>query len=437
MKHFLCVGIFFLLTACGGSASKGPVIKDPGGGQDNSNGQWKEHYYLGSTMSSEVTDILITEETSIYVSGYIKGNLGQTNIEPSGNAAGVVYKLQAKSVLNEATPIFVLDTHGTDVIESLAFNQRDKRIYFSGRTTGAIEGNVNQGQFDLLFGIVTESFEQMIAYQFGSPSPQRTVSLVFTRNDDAVIIGYDDIYVPSNYVEAWSDPYILSLTPTSDGYQRSWGIKYATAADDVILDAAVDVQGTDNITVVGSVFGGEDKGAFVASYQSDATSLWRKRQTTHATDSLAAIKIKANGNILIAGTSSTQVGDQVLGGQDIFLREIDAQTGDTLWTHQYGTEYSDQLVDMALDAQEYIYLTGNVFIPGATSETESQEIILLKLNADGSQISTKRWQSPTGHANATSLAVNNQETVFIGGYTEDVANKRRHGIVLTFDSNKL
>ena len=396
---------------------------------------WSEQYLIDVIGASEVTDLLVAPDNQLYVAGYIKGVVGQTNIEPAGNTVGVAYQLNAGTGMGANNAFYQLDTSATDVIEALAYNSEDERLYFAGRTNGTVAGQVNFGQFDVVFGALENNADPTHLLQLGSATPQHPVAMNFTRYDDVAIAGYNDIYVPSNYVEAWRDPFLMLLSPSGDGYTRLWDVNYVTAADDDVLDLAVAPGNTDQIVIVGNLYNTALRGSFAASYDSDASVLWRQQLNFQGLDQVTSVVIAANGNIFVGGTAVAA--NPPLAGvrRDFVVFELDSQTGERLRTEFYGTEFDDQLSAMALDAEGNLYLAGELTKEKAGTDDLDQEALLIKVNPQWGVVMRKRWYSPAGLMAVRALAVNHQQRAFLGGYIGDVDNSRRQGVVVTTETD--
>lgn len=432
------------LFACGGGAASGGASSSIPGSSLSSGSKsfssaissvaWSEQYLIEASGASEVTDLLVAPDNQLYVAGYINGVVNQTDIIPAGNAKGVIYQLAAAEVMSESNAAYQLDTAATDVIEALAFNAHDQSVYFSGRTSGAVAGQVNFGQFDVVFGALRASVSELI--QLGSAAPQHPVAMHFTPDNDVVIAGYDDVYIPSNYVEAWRDPFLTLLTPWGAAYTRAWEIRYSSVAEDDLRDLAVAPAHWDQLVAVGHVYNGAQRGPFVASYDSDASVLWRQRFELYGLDNLAAVVISAEGRVWVGGTGQIATPPLAASGRDFVVYELDAQTGEVVSSQSYGTDGDDQLTAMALDAGGNLYLAGELSIAASEEGQVLQEALLIKVSPAGAEVMRKRWTSPTGLLAVSSIAVNQQERVFVGGYTRAADGSRHQGIVFSVDARQ-
>lgn len=448
---YVVISLTLGLCACGGGSSNGGSTPPPASSSSASSQPssvssisrssssvqpvtWREQYLLEAPGASEVTDVLVTPDNQLYVAGYIRGVVGQSNIVPAGNASGVVYKVTAATAMTDVNPVYQLETTATDTIEALAYNPQNQQVYFAGRTSGTLPGQWSAGQFDAVLGVLGNSSSSVGLVQWGDAAPQHPVAMAFARNNQVAVAGYDDVYVPSNYVDAWRDPFLTLLNPWGNSYTRAWEIEYSTVGEDDLQDLAVAPGDRDQIVVVGRVYNSAERGPFVASYDSDAAPLWRHRMNLQGLDNLAAVVINAQGRVLVGGTAQIANPPLASAGRDFVVFELDPQTGEVIHSESYGTVFDDHLTAMALDTEGNIYLAGESNMATTAEIPATQEALLIKLNSQGNEVMRKRWQSPTGFFAVTSVAVSQQGRAFVGGYARSVDSYSHQGILVTVDT---
>lgn len=107
---------------------------------------------------------------------------------------------------------------------------------------------------------------------------------------------------------------------------------------------------------LGGLFQGE-LDAFLARYNDVGELLWTKQLATPGTETISDIGIDNLGNAYLAGWTSGDLAGPNLGGFDAFLAKYGA-AGELVWSHQFGTEQSDQAYAVANDQFGRIYLAG-------------------------------------------------------------------------------
>ncbi|MFB2970208.1 S8 family serine peptidase [Aerosakkonema sp. BLCC-F183] len=147
----------------------------------------------------------------------------------------------------------------------------------------------------------------------------------------------------------------------SDGNQL-WVKDFGSSKHEYPWSMTVDSAGS--IYMVGyteGAFGGESKGsddAFVTKYDSDGNQVWLRQFGTVATDRAFGISLDNTGNVYISGFSSGSLDGNInSGGSDSLVVKYD-NSGNHLWTKQFGTTSSDNATTISIDKTGSIYLAG-------------------------------------------------------------------------------
>lgn len=277
--------------------------------------------------SDELMDVEVEPSTGeVLVAGYENGRLGMTSVDPSGNARGVImrYSSNLSMMLDK---ISIDSSISAEVVEALALSPTSSDVYFVGRTTGSFNGTPNAGQFDTLAGWVDSTGSKKI-FQYGHERPEHPVRLALDSAGALIISGYTDTYVPTNYVEAWEDPFVLKLTRQYDALKATpdWELPWNTSADDVLPGMTVDSAA--NIYVSGANPNGSSRGMYVKQVKPNGTVGWYMQQSIVSLDMAAALSISpTNGNnLLMAGSTYALLGKQQFGQQDAVVRMLDKNT---------------------------------------------------------------------------------------------------------------
>jgi hypothetical protein len=373
----------------------------------------------GTQMSEEVLALAINDKGHLYVGGYENGITGQANIDPSGDARGVLMKFGPDST-GGIIPYWKqdYDTAGADTIEALTFHPVTGALYFAGRTTGAFPGFTHKGQQDIFIGGPGTVSQFGVLYQGGTERPQHPRRLAFDGLGDLIIAGYDDTYVPSNYVEAWEDPFVLKLHPDGNTMTQSWWWQFGTSMSDYVNGLAVDTKDSSGIYITGANLSGTQRGAFVQKLDAAGQRLWFQRQTTVGVDMMQAAHVLPDGNVIIAGSTFAVLGKESYGQQDAVVRKLDKTTGAPIWTYQFGSADTDWVTDMTVDANGNIYLVGETLgaVDPAAKPQGEYDVFLLKLDQEGNLLQVRQWGS-AGDDHPATVAVDACGEAFIGGYT--------------------
>lgn len=411
MARYLPLFLIFALASC----DNGDKAR-PDQARADACGHWSGGLMLGTAQDDELLDVLLDGQGNVYLAGYEGGTIGKTTVDPSGNARGMVlqFNSQGKFVAKR-----IIDTEATDVVEALAHSPESNELFFVGRTTGAFPGSINQGQFDLVLGwSAMDAWHPRIA-QFGDARPQHPRRLELGSANELVVAGFDDIFVPTNYVEAWENPMLTKFVRTGEQMTAVWQQRFDSQAADTFMGLAV-ARWTDGASyVTGYTSGGEKRGIAVAKFDTQGSELWYRQYTTIANDMGAALAVLQDGNLLLTGSTFAQLGAQSFGQMDVVVRKLDASTGEPLWTVQYGSQETDWVTDMAIDGQGNIYLVGETLgaIEPGRSNQGGFDVFLLKLDAEGRLLLTKQWGS-AAYESPTAVAVDACQSVFVVGFTE-------------------
>lgn len=395
-----------LLVACGGGSSGGH-----GGAGDQPTptpaaclALPQEITWHRDTLSSEWTDVLVDGRGRLWIAGWTNGIVGQTNLEPGGNSRGVLRALAADgSLLWDAGERF--DTAGSDTLEALALGPGGT-LYAAGRTTGSLGGAVNAGQFDSFVAWSDEAGDKAgdrapwHVFQTGTPAPQHPRRIVADDRGGLVLAGEDDDYIPSNYLEAWTDAFALRLQrhdagQAGDRMSLAWSWQAASPEPDIGGGLAVMPHGAGGATYLsGANGGGSARGMVLRKLDANGHPLWTARYTNTPVDHLAVVRAQADGTLLIAGSVFGSFhGGIAVGQQDIFVARVSADDGHLLQSWQYGSTGTDGLADLQIDAAGNLILFGETDGAMATGAEPagSSDLFLLKLAPDGRVLAARQW----------------------------------------------
>lgn len=381
------------LAACGGGGSTQPppeplaCLNLP-----------EEVSVFEGTLAHEWRDIAIDARNRLWLVGYGNGRLGESTLDPSGNSRAVVRQLAPDgTLLWEAGSAF--DTPGTDVAEAVTVAP-DGSVVVAGRTTGMLTGTPNAGQFDtfVAWRDAQAAPDDWRFFQTGSERPQHPRRVAADASGRITVAGYDDDYIPTNFVEAWSDPFALRLQRTGAGTPQDmlslqWLHRFDTEVPDFAEGLAVTDDGA-HTYVSGVTLAGAQRGMYIRKLDAQGQVLWTARYSPVAADTIQVLRPQPDGTLWIAGNvlGSFQ-GQPSAGDQDFFVARISGEDGSVLASAQFGTRGVEWLTDMVVDAGGHLVVLGETtgaFAPGATPQG-AFDLFLARLSPGGQLLSSRQW----------------------------------------------
>jgi hypothetical protein len=268
------------------------------------------------------------------------------------------------------------------------------------------------------------------AIQIGDERPQHPVRLGLGPNNKILIAGYDDIFIPSNYVAALSHGFLAELTggaaptftPTEDFWHRSAyfdGPPPPPSIQDFTTGVAIAATGDGAMYVSSTVDGHPDqRGMFLTKFDASGQTIWTKQLSNTAGDYLAAVGLGPTGDLFVGGAASVQIAGVEVGQQDAFVAKVDKATGQVLWAVVPSSPESDFPTAMTFDPAGNVYLTGQTLgtIAGGATNKGGVDIFVVKVGQSGGILSS--WErGSAGDDMAAGIAVDACGQVLVGGFT--------------------
>ncbi len=139
------------------------------------------------------------------------------------------------------------------------------------------------------------------------------------------------------------------------------------------------------------------------------------------TDSARAVNTDDNGNVYLAGSTSSFE----LSGSDALLLKFSSD-GTLLWRKTWSRSY-DYATAIGLDS------FGNVYVGGGTRGSEGRDALLLKYSPDGSLLWQKTWASGDNWLSA--LCVDDEGSIYTTGLTQDIGDELRKAFLFKYSSD--
>jgi hypothetical protein len=207
-------------------------------------------------------------------------------------------------------------------------------------------------------------------------------------------------------------------------------------------------------------YGGGAFDAYLAKYNPSGNLLWSTYYGGEGTDFGYNVTTDAAGNVFLSGYTNSITGIASGGFQntfsggpnDAFLVKFDSD-GNRLWSTYYGGPSDEELWAVATDISGNVYIAGQtcsssgIASGGFQNTTTGCDAFLVKFNTSGSRLWATYYGGSTGGEQATSIATDASENVYLAGYTNcipDVAfgsfqngitNTAADAMLIKFDSS--
>ncbi len=306
-----------------------------------------------SSLDDTALSVAVDSFGGVYIGGYSSGSLGGTN---RGEADAYLRKYDSAG--NELwTRQF--GTRTTDYTHSVAVDSFGG-VYISGYSFGSL-GGTNAGVTDAYLRKYDNAGNELWTRQFGTSSREDNWSVTVDSIGDVYTTGYTSGSLEGTNAGG-ADAYLRKYDSTGN---ELWTRQFGTSSNEYGRSVTVDAIG--DVYITGNTFGGSLGGAsaggfdaYLRKYDSAGNELWTHQFGTNSTDESWSVAVDAVGGVYITGDTSGSLGGTNSGGTDAFLVKYDS-AGNELWTHQFGTSVSDVSYSVAVDA------VGSVFLSGYTS----------------------------------------------------------------------
>ena len=198
---------------------------------------------------------------------------------------------------------------------------------------------------------------------------------------------------------------------------EQWRLQLGTTQDDSAKQIAVDR--ADNLYVLG--WSDDPSNSWIAKYDSNGNQQWQKPLGDDGYDiTNGALTLGDDGSLYITGRTTGDLDGTNQGETDAWVAKYDSE-GNPQWRQQFGTPHADEALAVAVDGNDNVFLTG--YTQGAlagTREGDGDVWVAMYEPINNSQQTQLAWKTQLGTQSkdvATSIAVDNNGRVYIGGQT--------------------
>jgi uncharacterized delta-60 repeat protein len=282
----------------------------------NSSGtkQWTKQ--LGTSYWDSGESVTTDSSGNIYVTGYIEGGLdGNTN---SGGKDIFLVKYNSSGTKQWTKQLGTsLDDWGQDITTDSSGN-----IYVTGGTMGGLDGNTHFGDRDIFIIKYNSSGQKQWTKQLGTSSWDSGTRVTTDSSGNIYFTGLTSGGLDGNTSSGSLDIFLVKYNSSGS---KQWTKQRGTSYVDYGRGVTTDSSG--NIYVTGETLGGLDgntnsgfEDIFLVKYNSSGTKQWTKQLGTSKDDRGFGVTIDSSGNIYVSGSTSGELdGNTHFGDRDIFL----------------------------------------------------------------------------------------------------------------------
>lgn len=307
---------------------------------------------------------------------------------------------------------------------------KNGNAFIVGFTNGNLDGNTRTGDKDLFVTKFSGAGEKLWTRQIGVAGKNTVgISSVADAAGNIYASGYTEGALPGNTVAGHQDFLILKID--KDGKtlwikqagmlgRYSYGTALAMDSSGSVI-AAGHTSGLSGYTSVGLF------DTFVAKYSSLGVNTWVRFIGSPAANVLAStVALDKSSNIFVSGATQGGIDANVLvGKQDWFIGKFDS-AGAKKWFKQSGGKgFSAEIFSSTVDSDGNIIATGSIEngVPAPeVSNSNSTNLLLIKMAADGSPIWTRQHGDVVTVANAVGYGVvtDGANNILVAGTVEGV-----------------
>ncbi|MEK6742023.1 MAG: SBBP repeat-containing protein [Nitrospirota bacterium] len=396
------------------------VVVSCGGGGVNAV-SWTGTKQMGVAGKNTIANgIAVDASGNVYVAGYTNGGLDNNALTGSFDFFITKFNALGNKVYTKQT-----GTSGKTTMASGLAVDLDGNVYAAGYTDGGLDGNVLTGTSDFFVSKYGPSGNLLSTIQTGTTGKSAGAQgIAVDPIGNVYVTGYTYGGLAGNPLVGVSDYFLFKYGP-------AWNLLYSKqtgSAGKYSEGYGVAVDSNNNAYVAGRTTGGlgsntlvgtydlflakhDSSGAALSTYETGSTGLY---------SSAVGVAVDAGDNVYIAGVTNAGLDNNTLTGtSDFILIKINA-AGNKVYTRQMGAAGTDtKSSGIAVDSNGYVYITGYT-LGGLDGHalTGTRDYFLVKYDPDGNRIWTRQSGVTGKLAEATGVAVDANNNVYVAGYTD-------------------
>jgi hypothetical protein len=371
----------------------------------------------GSAADDEARGIIEDDSGNIYVTGATRGNIdGQVN---AGDTDAYLTKYDATGIRQWTRYI---GTSGTDWGQAVDVDSAGN-IYVTGSVSGSFAGKTYNGGTDVFLAQYDSNGNRIWYQQWGTSDNNFGYGVKVDSTDSFVYVtGPTYEYLPGESGDLVPNIF-LSKRSTSNGNEIWTKLDGTQNYSDYVEGIALDSLG--NIYLTGyttGAFPGYTNNAtydiFLAKYDASGTRQWVRQWGSTSHDYGRSVAVDGNDYIYVTGSAGGSIGVHTgLGSDDIFLSKFNP-SGTEQWTKLFGTSDLDRGYGITIDNSNNIYLTGVTLgsLGGGTNLGQG-DVFLMQCDSAGNQIWTRLLGTSSGDAGIGATFNVNDGYIYVTGNT--------------------
>ena len=291
-------------------------------------------------------------------------------------------------------------------------------VYVGGLTTGAFPGYTNAGLVDAFLRRYDLNGNVVWTRQFGTAGDDDIHDVAVDRDKSVYVAGSVIGQLPGQPWGGGSDAYVRSYTPDGDVV---WTRQFGTAGFEHFNAVTFDATGvyaaghTDSAVAGGPNAGGID--VFLQRYDRDGILEWTRQFGTASLDLPNSIAADA-GAVYLVGITEGTLAPGGSGGRDVFVAAYNPG-GHEKWTRQFGTPGLDQGFGVSVVGRA-VFVSGAVSgaLPGQTYSGGVRDAFVRRYEGQsGEEVWTHQFGTPAQDAAFAVRATETRTIVYVGGFT--------------------
>ncbi|MEW6468909.1 MAG: SBBP repeat-containing protein [Bacteroidota bacterium] len=416
--------------------------------------------YYGDAATDYCNAVSADAQNNIYITGY---TLNTTNIATSGTYQSTLNgSFDAYLVKFNANGVRQWGTYfGGNSVDAAygIFITPSGYIYICGDTfstgnvasTGAHQTTYGGGIDDAFLAKFDSNGIRKWSTYYGGMQHDIASSVTVDNNENVIMCGHTEslnaIATPSAYQNSWSNLFDVFIVKFDSAGLRQWGTYYGDAGMEEAW--ALDCDAANNIYITGfttstsniatplshqSAYGGGTQDAYAAKFNPSGTALlWATYYGGTGSDQGSSIKLDNNGNIFVAG-NTTSANAIATGGayqqspgsaDDAFIVRFNS-AGVRQWGTYFGGNDVDYIAELHIVNNTYLLFCGStqstnaISTPGAYQALQSSpgnyDAYFAKFSGSGSKV-LGTYYGGTAADNGRGLTFDNTGKIYLAGET--------------------